>query len=70
MITHYVVEFDHEKNEWRVGDDSTVWFIADTVGGLTWKDNEVDWLSLSEAEMVLLRADLAWRLNRKDYLND
>lgn len=70
MITHYVVEFDHEKNEWRVGDEATDLFIGNIMNGLTWSDNEVDWLRLSEAEMVLLRADLKWRLERKDYLND
>ena len=64
MITHYVVEFDHDKNEWNVGDESTDVFIGSPMNGLTWSETEVDWFQLSVAEMVLLRSDLAWRLGR------
>lgn len=72
MITHYVVSFDHNKNEWSVDDEGTIAFIGSLMrnNALTWVDDEVDWVRLSEAEMVLLRSDLAWRLGRKDYLND
>lgn len=71
MITHYVVEFNHDTNKWAVDDDGTLAFIGSLMpdNGLTWVSSEVDWVRLSEAEMVLLRADLAWRLDRKDYVN-
>lgn len=71
MITHYVVKFDHATNKWLVDDEGTMAFIGSLMrdNALTFVPDEVEWVRLSEAEMVLLRADLAWRLERKDYLN-
>lgn len=69
MITHYVVEFDHEKNEWSIGNDSTKWLIGDVLGGLTWERDTTDWFMLDEDDSLLVAADLAWRLNRKEYQN-
>lgn len=68
MITHYVVSFDHSKNEWSVDDEATIAFIGSLMrdNALTWVDDEVDWVRLSEAEIVLLRSDLSWRLGRSE----
>jgi hypothetical protein len=71
MITHYVVEYNHDTKEWLVDDDGTVAFIGSLMpdNGQTWVSSEVDWIRLPVEEMVLLRADLAWRLRRKEYTN-
>lgn len=71
MITHYVVEFNHETNEWAVDDDGTRAFISSLMpdDGQTWVSSEVDWIRLPLEDMLVLRADLAWRLRRKEYAN-
>ena len=71
MITHYVVEYNHDTKEWAVDDDGTIAFIGSLMpdNGQTWVSSEVDWIRLPVEEMVLLRADLAWRLRRKEYTN-
>jgi hypothetical protein len=37
--------------------------------GQTWVSSEVDWIRLPLEDMLVLRADLAWRLSRKEYQN-
>ena len=69
MITHYVVEYDHDKGEWSIGDKATEWLISDVLKGLTWERDTLDWFMLDDMDMVALRADLSWRLDRKDYAN-
>jgi len=69
MITHYVVEYDHETKQWSIGDKSTEWLISDVLKGLTWERDTLDWFMLDDMDTVALRADLSWRLDRKDYAN-
>ena len=69
MITHYVVEYNHDTKEWSVGNDSTKWLISDVLGGLTWERDTLDWFMLDEDESLLVASDLSWRLNRKEYQN-
>jgi hypothetical protein len=71
MITHYVVEYNHETKEWLVDDEGTYVFISSLMpdDGQTWVSSEVDWIRLPVEDMLVLRADLTWRLNRKEYQN-
>lgn len=65
MITHFVVQFDHDSNEWRVDDDGTMFFIGSIMPdrALTFVENEPDWIRLPETDMVVLRSELADLLN-------
>ena len=69
MITHYVVAYNHDTKEWFADGEATDVFIGDSMRGLTWVDDEVDWVSLPVEEMMLVAADLSWRLSRKEYQN-
>lgn len=59
MITHFVVEYDHETKQWSIGDAATIWLIGDVLKGLTWERDTTDWFMLEETDMVVLRSELA-----------
>jgi hypothetical protein len=69
MITHYVVSYNHDTKEWSTDGEATDLFIGNIMNGLTWANDEVDWICLPIEEMLLLSADLGWRLRRKEYQN-